>query len=103
MSYEPGALGRWPGLVPGSYECGNCDGTVIVDGDAVAVCSKCQTPSEALLTALGFRKLPSPLRVGRTADTAGATGGVDDRKRGGEIPRSEPPRPEGPGGRDLRL
>jgi len=35
MSYEPGALGRWPGLIPGSYECGNCHGTVIVDQDAV--------------------------------------------------------------------
>jgi len=99
MSYEPGALGRWPGLIPGSYECGNCHGTVIVDQDAVAVCNKCQTPSEALLWALGFRKLPSPLRVGKTADMTGATGGSDDRQRGGPIPPPEP----GDQGRPLRF
>ena len=99
MSYEPGALGRWPGLIPGVYPCKNCTGTVVVDGDAIAICDKCSTPSDALLTALGFRKLPNPLGVGRTADMTGASGGSDDRKRGGPIPPPEP----GDQGRPLRF
>jgi hypothetical protein len=102
VTYEVGALGRWPGLIPGVYPCGNCAGTVVVDGDAVAVCNNCSTPSEALLTALGFRKLPSPLRVERSADQ-GAVGGTDNPQTRRPIPPPRPPAPEGPGGRTLRL
>jgi hypothetical protein len=94
----------YPGLLPGSYpcQCGN-NGVVLVDGDAEAVCSKCSTGSEALIRMLGYVKLPNPLRSVRTADQQGAVGGIDRRPRGGPVLVSEPPRPDGPGGRDLRL
>lgn len=87
MSY---ALGRWPGLVPGSYTCGcGNSGTVLVDDEAVAVCNKCAVPSDSILTSCGFRKMPHPLSVTFVPAPVGSPGGVDDRPRGKGKPQSK--------------